>query len=171
MAHVIHPRCPSCGRAMYKSMEPKAVKASDPWAYCRNKACAVGGVDQSKTVVLTALGDKTSKVIAGIKAAQPSPKQIKAAKKSIAAAADIPRHSKKQQPTPEAKPSKQEPIEVQRARERIRTALAINGDHSKAAIGLTLTIVAQEMGSHEVANKLIDEFNLSNQFGIEKRRA
>ncbi|MBI5495548.1 MAG: hypothetical protein HY904_11030 [Deltaproteobacteria bacterium] len=53
-AHPKHPPCPRCGRALYKSMTPKAVKKSDPWAWCRNPACAAHNVDQSATTAATA---------------------------------------------------------------------------------------------------------------------
>lgn len=46
-AHPPHPKCPACSRALYKSMLPKAVKKTDPWAFCRNAACSRHGEDQS----------------------------------------------------------------------------------------------------------------------------
>jgi hypothetical protein len=45
--HPKHPPCPRCGRALYKSMKPGAVKKSDPWAWCRNPACPAHRLDQS----------------------------------------------------------------------------------------------------------------------------
>lgn len=37
MAHPVHPKCPSCGEPLYKTMVPtRNSHASDPWAYCRN---------------------------------------------------------------------------------------------------------------------------------------
>lgn len=46
--HPPHPRCPACGKAVYKSPEPAAVKREDPWAWCRNAACENFGRDLSK---------------------------------------------------------------------------------------------------------------------------
>ncbi len=42
-----HPKCPSCGKPMNKTMtKGKAVKPTDPWAFCRNKGCKLHGKDQ-----------------------------------------------------------------------------------------------------------------------------
>lgn len=39
MTHPVHPRCPSCGEALYKTMVPdRQTRTTDPWAYCRNRA-------------------------------------------------------------------------------------------------------------------------------------
>ena len=47
-AHPPHPRCPKCGKAMYKTMvKGKAVAKTDPWAYCRNQDCELYGKNQS----------------------------------------------------------------------------------------------------------------------------
>lgn len=46
--HPKHPKCPNCGRAMYKSPESRAVKKSEPFAFCRNKKCKLHLTDQSK---------------------------------------------------------------------------------------------------------------------------
>jgi len=53
--HPAHPKCPECGRAMFKWMgvnseyANKTPKKEDPWAYCRNKACSLFGEDQSES--------------------------------------------------------------------------------------------------------------------------
>jgi len=55
-SHPPHPRCPECGKAMYKTMVKGAsVKKSEPWAYCRNESCSKYGVDQSGVIDQTAL--------------------------------------------------------------------------------------------------------------------
>lgn len=39
MSHPQHPNCPDCSKALFKSPAAAKVKPSDPYAYCRNKAC------------------------------------------------------------------------------------------------------------------------------------
>jgi len=47
-AHPPHPKCPECGKAMYKTMvKGKTVATDDPWAYCRNQDCPLYGKNQS----------------------------------------------------------------------------------------------------------------------------
>lgn len=46
--HPPHPKCPACGKAVYKSLEPAAVKRTDPWSWCRNRDCENFGRDLSK---------------------------------------------------------------------------------------------------------------------------
>jgi len=48
-AHPPHPKCPECGKAMYKAMYGRAVKKGDAWAFCRNPNCSLHGKDQSGT--------------------------------------------------------------------------------------------------------------------------
>jgi len=47
-SHPKHPKCETCGRAMYKTMVPgRSVRPLDPWAYCRNPECDLYGEKQS----------------------------------------------------------------------------------------------------------------------------
>jgi hypothetical protein len=41
------PKCEHCGKALYKRMDPGAVKPADPYAWCRNAACSHFNQDQS----------------------------------------------------------------------------------------------------------------------------
>ncbi len=40
MSHPQHPHCSPCGKALFKSPAASKVKPADPYAFCRNPACA-----------------------------------------------------------------------------------------------------------------------------------
>lgn len=40
MSHPQHPNCSACGKALFKSPAAAKVKPADPYAFCRNAACA-----------------------------------------------------------------------------------------------------------------------------------
>jgi len=69
------------------------------------------------------------------------------------------------QPDPE---SVEEPVVVRKARERIQKALKADQGQDNL-IGLTLAILAQEMGHSEIADQMIDEYSLTERFGIQKK--
>lgn len=63
----------------------------------------------------------------------------------------------------------EEPEAVQKARARLKKMVkTATGDAPPAAIGLVLAIVSQETGNHAAANALIDEYDLTDLFGIKK---
>lgn len=143
-----HPPCPACGKAMYKQMGGLPVSPEAPWAFCRNSACELYGKNQAASEASPPPRGKVEKL---------GPKiPLKVAKPIEPPPAPVPK------PVSEAEA-------VKRARARIREALNVNGAYTKAAVGLTLTLVAQELGDNDIANNLIDEFNLTESFGIEKR--
>ena len=44
--HLAHPRCPSCGRALYKALLPGSrVSKRDRYSWCRNAECQLFGRD------------------------------------------------------------------------------------------------------------------------------
>lgn len=46
--HPKHPKCPHCGKALYKTMEKgKPSKKEEPFCYCRNEACEFYGTVQT----------------------------------------------------------------------------------------------------------------------------
>lgn len=148
--HPVHPKCPGCGRSMYKASEKGAkVKKTDPWRYCRNKACDLFGVDQS-----VKKGKRTSKASSpAVKKRKPGPEP---ASESVA------------REMPEKQPPKVEHFAVVQARERIRRALESDDGQERSIIGLTLAMLAQEIGHREFADVLIDEYDLAERFGILK---
>lgn len=135
-----HPKCPACGKAMYKQMGGKRVKKTAPWTFCRDTDCLLYGKNQ---------------------AAKPRPARQKArAAEPELAPAPVPMEPRK---------ANGEHPALQKARDRIRKAINEGGRYGTNVIGLTLTIVAQEMGNDDVADKLIDEYNLTELFGVQKQ--
>lgn len=61
-AHPQHPNCESCGKALFKSAYKAKVKPSDPYAYCRNRACP----------------DWTFRAVVGEVGKSPAPEQVAA---------------------------------------------------------------------------------------------
>lgn len=155
------PKCPSCGKALYKHLPdaslPKgkytSVKKADPYAFCRNVKCELhGDIRQTKLKLEPAHKDAKAK-------AKPKRKRTRAK----------PKQTHKQKPLCEDCGRLKcvcEPEMIKKARVRIRNAIG-GGDHARNAIGLALAIVAQEMGSNDVASKLIKEFNLTELYGIQ----
>lgn len=92
MSHPQHPSC-ECGKALFKSPAAAKVKPSDPYAYCRNPACAqytfrdlLGkpGFDPKTTKKLSLEQLQASKTIAGASAAKALKKAGNIVKPTIA---------------------------------------------------------------------------------------
>jgi len=170
------PRCPACGKALYKRMDAGQVLATDSYAWCRNQACAEYNKDQSGTSTFTPL---TEHGVKRIKSAAPRPlPKSETKKKSPAPAAPAieaqpaPVPVIEAQPAPSASTSTQpaarvESAAVAKARARIRTVVeAAQSQFGVNAVGLALALVSQETGDQEAANALIREYNLTELFGI-----
>lgn len=86
--------------------------------------------------------------------------------KDQSAAKKAPKRKKQKAPPREApKPLPVEPEAVKAAREKIK---AVVGDGAPNLIGLALAVLAQEIGSFKAANQLIDDFKLTESFGVQK---
>lgn len=80
-----------------------------------------------------------------------------------------PAKRKKQKAPPIESTPKPLPVElpsVKAARERIKKA--IGSGSAPNVVGLALSVLAQEIGSYKAANQIIDDFNLTEAFGIQK---
>lgn len=77
------------------------------------------------------------------------------------------RKKQKAPPIEAPKPLPTEPESVKKARERISKAIKGGGNLAPNVIGLALTVLAQEIGSFKAANQLIEDFNLTETFGIQ----
>lgn len=248
MAHPKHPPCPGCGKSLFKSFAPRAVKKTDPWDFCRNTkgGCGLAGPDGMTTAnkalaksarpeVAERFESKTAKVSVlvpppeepeeerralferrlnkyrkqalkrqedakdatrfldeaealGQKWFDESSAKIKkrAAKQLVEAAEDAEEHGmadralapESQEETPPNSSSKrrraraapEEPEEIRAARERLRPLVEKIAPPGAppVAVGLVLAILNQETGSKAAANLLIDEFDLTKLFGIQK---
>lgn len=161
-AHPKHPACPQCGKAMYKTMEKgKAVKKTDPWAYCRNDDCPQKGVDQSglvKEAATEGTEDGAEEVVTPEEAPAPTPKakpKTEKPKKETKAKSES-----VEIPDPHA--DKSEVFKKQYGRIVKKLAAAVEGDEAaKNIIGLCLSVVKTEEGV-EAANAIVDELELEN---------
>jgi len=70
------PRCEHCGKALYKRMDPGQVRKSDPYAWCRNKACSHYNTDPSGASRFAPLGGVEALAKAPVKR-KPKPKAKK----------------------------------------------------------------------------------------------
>lgn len=57
---------------------------------------------------------------------------------------------------------------VKKARGRIETAIQGNPDLAPNVVGLALALLAQSMGSNRAANALIDQYELTKLYGVQK---
>jgi hypothetical protein len=193
----VQPKCPKCGKALYKRMDPGGVKTSDPYGWCRNSGCELYNTDQSGESRFAPIGGAAppSKKSEGKPASKPEAKPAPTKAPKVAppppkkAPQPVDKKAAKAKADAEAKASAEvaeaaakavgaklapaaegEGDAVAKARKRISQALeAVEATYSKAVIGLALAIVSQQMGSHEAANALIAEYDLEERYGIKPR--
>ena len=153
--HPKHPKCPSCGRALYKNMPGgKAAGKHDPWDCCRNTKCRFFG---NKGVHTTGADDPAPKRM-------PSPDDMHGAADGFGGSDYHDAES-----VAEAVAAKvEEPAAVKAARVRIREVLfqVIPGKYDASTVGIALALVSQETGNHAAANVLIAEYRLTEKYGI-----
>lgn len=162
--HPKHPKCSACGRALYKAKDKGArVRPDDPWAWCRNLACAYHGLDQTATETQARLATPTAKTVVGRPEEQPVSKA-----KPVSSGKRSKRRRRAAVPSPGRPPSPPvEPEPIQKARARIKELVKkATAGQDPTGVALVLAILNQETGSHAAANKLIAEHQLDKKFGI-----
>lgn len=191
------PKC-DCGKALYKRMDAGPVKTSDPYAWCRNRACAkhnkpqaegsphapIGGVAAivDPDALRASVGAPRKGSRAYAEAANKRAREIVAARPPLARKAK-PAHvpatveaavseavEMARKAAAKVAPAEGEPPAVQMARARIKKAIeSVKQEYTSNVIGLALALVAQETGSHEAANALIRDYKLDAAYGIQPR--
>jgi hypothetical protein len=172
----------------------RSVKKSDPYAFCRNPDCEAHGDIREKGHTppeATEKGQHAETQQGGKKQTKPKgkvklkSKRQEAAKEAAEAAKEVQEAVDKALQAVEKRPRPlcevcgrvecvcdqipaNEPEAVTKARGRIRRALQQNGNYTHNIIGLVLTMLAQELGNKDIANQLIDEYQLTKRFGILK---
>jgi hypothetical protein len=145
--HPKHPKCSFCGLSLYKAKaKGSKVKKSDPWAFCRNRACETFGHDQARHAFVVQKGKPPTRA-RGRRA-----------------------RTRKTVPSPGVPPSAPvEPEAVQKARARIKELVRkLAHGRPEASVGLVLALVNQETGNQKAANALIAEYRLDELFGVKK---
>lgn len=191
--HQPHPKCPQCGRALYKAYgKGSKVSPEDPYVFCRNAACDLGGeegIERRGSRARCAVGhgaadgcaecDPAVQVDMDREAAAPPPtsETPPAAPETPALVPEPePRTPEPTRPfrrrsAPASVSSEDAPrtVAVIVARQKIKHVIAaLTADKSREAVGLILALVNQELGCHAGANALIDELGLDVKFGLEK---
>lgn len=177
MSHPTHPKCPGCGKALFKAFDgpwngkPAAkVRPADPYDFCRNRKCPRSGSSGIDPKYTTPEEQRRTMgaVFAGRDLDVKSPAASRGMKELTGPGA-LKRlaRSKAKQDASVTKPT--ELPAVAKARERIREILKqVASGAPPAAVGLVLAIVNQETGNQVSANALIDEFELDKKFGLMK---
>jgi hypothetical protein len=139
----------------------KAVKGSDPWAYCRNAACEQMGKDQSgagEAHAETEAAESTEE--AAEEAPKPAPAKKTPAKPAAKKAAPAPAPAEPEESTEGG--GKSDVYKKQYGRIVKKLASATQGDEAaKNIISLCLSVVKAEDGA-EAANEIINELELSS---------
>lgn len=160
----------------------KPGKKTDPYAYCRNIKCDLRGKNQAEDNEVAPEDIPRGKPKAKSKAKQkqaekgklPRPKRMTPEEHLAQAKANSAAIRGTQKQLCEACGRLEcvcklaEPEAVTKARARIKKALTGGGKYDQNVIGLALTILAQEMGNKDIADQLIDEYKLTERFGIQK---
>jgi hypothetical protein len=147
--HPPHPKCPSCGRALYKSaLKGGKVAKGDPWAFCRNEACVHHGVNQT----------------------MPRPTSPPSAGSELGKQTTTVKHTHRRlrrRTVPAPTPMSKEPDTIRNARQRIRSIVkSVVHDKERSAVQLVLAMVNQETGNTAAANCIIKEYRLDELFGL-----
>lgn len=185
--HVAHPKCPSCGRALYKAMEQGAkVKPADPYQFCRNNACELWGYREAPAEEPapeeTPAGEETEAIEPATVEPAPMPRPpapppgvVRRRRGSRPASEPTPEAPAVEPDVAEA-PTISKAIEgvdgggdsIDKCRQQIRWIIRhVSAEHSQSAIGLALAILNQELGHHDAANIIIDELGL-HEYGLDK---
>ena len=173
------PKCKSCGKALYKRMDPGKVKPSDSYAWCRNESCKKYnkplkatrfkplGVSDEATEVPPAVSSEEK-----AEKSPPVPKRRRRARPTPIHKQKPSRDSADTSQEKEVSKEKEEKADkaaeaVRRARARIKAVVdAVDDQFGSSAVGLALALVSQETGNNEAANILIRDYNLTELFGI-----
>lgn len=144
--HPKHPTCPGCGFALYKTPDKgQPSKKGAPWKFCRNARCVLRRAP-GQPELLSFNGGKSAKTKAKARA--------KAAAKRASVA-----------------PGEPEPIAKARARIKKLVGSLVPEGTEAASVGIVLALLSQETGNQEAANHLIEQYGLTQRFGIQKVEA
>jgi len=142
----IQPKCPHCGKPLYKRMNPGPVQKDDPYGWCRNEACEWYNKSQTEMSSFTPLS------------ADAMCQRIKQRTKT-----KVHRRAQKKKQEPPG-----ESHAVIKARTRIKAVVSAAQEQlGPSTVGLALAIVTQETGNYEAANLLIKEYKLEKLYGIQ----
>jgi hypothetical protein len=195
--HPPHPKCPECGKALYKRADPGPVKKEDPWAFCRNPKCLFGKSPSPELARIKAdfLGTSIvdpAKVAREARAfAKPREPEMAKSLAPVDVVLHVERKPKneaklevrivKAKPTTSAPLAFKVPLAVETlpdkevrlrasARREIEGALATGLDSGVHLAHLVLGVYQSKAGA-AAAESLVEEMGLAEKLGLEKKSA
>lgn len=146
------PKCPDCGKPMYKSADAKSKPAKD-FIHCRNINCTT-------TYSPVAPKGYRKPVITNVDKSYVEP-----------TATPLPEWDQSDG-VPGLVEDEPEHEAIAKTRARIRSLLetAQIGNQSATTIGIMLALLAQETGNYKAANALITEHKLDETLGLKLRK-
>lgn len=176
------PRCPECGKALYRTCKPKDKRMTPNYPYCRNESCKLHGDIRSagycsgepgKTVKKRNKPESLPK--AGKKVVKGKPASKKKHRRRAIPATDAKKKAKRPLPPPKplcekcgmlSKACKCEPDSIASTRKNI--SRVIMNDKAKNMTALSVVVILQELGDDDVANIMIGRYVLE-AYGLKKR--
>lgn len=174
------PRCPECGKALYRTMEVGSKRNTDFYVYCRNGECAIYGdirkygyseelekANSNNTAEKTVKTDSKSSLTKGTR------KERKRKRKAVPFA--LPKDPKETYGLCERCGQKkieckcnEEPEAIKVVREKLKKTII--GSDVKRVTALSVVMMLQGLGEYDMANVLLDKYNLL-PLGIKQRKS
>jgi hypothetical protein len=175
------PRCPECGKALYRTLEARRKRNTDFYIYCRNAECNVyGDIRESgyteyakKESFRISRPEKVVKTDEKNDSIKDTRKRIKSKRKAI-----VPPSHRNPKETyglcvrcGQKKTNckcKEEPEAIKVVREKLKKT--IKGSDVKRITALSVVMMLQGLGEYDMANVLLDKYDLLS-LGIKQRKS
>ena len=174
------PRCPECGKALYRTMEVGSKRNTDFYVYCRNGECAIYGdirkygySEEFKKANSNNTAEKTVKTDSKSSPTKGTRKERKRKRKAVPFA--LPKDPKETyglcercgQKKNECK-CNEEPEAIKVVREKLKKTII--GSDVKRVTALSVVMMLQGLGEYDMANVLLDKYDLL-PLGIKQRKS
>jgi hypothetical protein len=174
------PRCPECGKALYRTMEAGSKRNTDFYVYCRNGECAIYGdirkygyTEELKKANSNNTAEKAVKTDSKSRPTSSTRKERKRKRKAVPL--DLPRGPKETYGLCERCGQKkiecrcgEEPEAIKVVREKLKKTII--GSDVKRVTALSVVMMLQGLGEYDMANVLLDKYDLL-PLGIKQRKS
>lgn len=189
MSNKAKPRCPECGKALYRTAKPKQKRTTPLYPYCRNESCKLFGDIRAhgynpgndklpgRPVKKRSKPSKPKtklKTDVASKAKGRTPLGRKRKRKAVPAPGERKSPATKAAPLPLCEKCGKviekcicEHQAITSTRQTIGKAIADSKTRSITA--MSVVVMLQELGDDDVANTLIDRYDLEKSYGLKKR--
>jgi hypothetical protein len=169
----ISPKCPHCGFALFKTEKAGQIILTDEYRYCRNEKCRAYGVHvASCNQIKKQIAPVGNSSIKHKRAAQPVDKKSHPQP-------NPPPSNPPSNPSPNTTTSTMnsstQPLSIIEQGEnniireaRMKIVSEISGHQTKCLTALSLAVVLQELGDGDLANVLIERYELDKLYDIKK---